>query len=145
MYIISKSINNMTTHVYICISFPRIWAVLLGTFRSMDNTCIINLTYSLKSQFDINPIWYPYMDTVLCNPVHPYTCLHYLLLYYLYMVPQEDSHYMAIWVPAPTQSCFLANLNCHLYYYTSCTHNWLRNKHLSIYQYSLTPCSSETR
>ena len=72
--------------------------------------------------------------------------LHYLLLYYLYMVPQEDSHYMymATWVPAPTQSCFLVNLNCYLYYYT-CTHNWLRNKHLSIYQYSLTRCSSETR
>ena len=51
---------------------------------------------------------------------------------------------MAIWVPATNQSCFLVHLNCYLYYYT-CTHNWLRNKHLSIYQYSLTPCSSETR
>ena len=62
---------------------------ILGTFRAMDNTCIINLTYSLKSQFVINPIWYPDMDTVLCNPVHPNTCLHcaYFLLYYLYRVP----------------------------------------------------------
>ena len=86
MYIISKSINNITSHVYLCISFSRILAVnnindnhhsyLLGTFRSMDNTCVINLAYSLKSQCDINPIWYPDMDTVLCNPVHTYTCLH---------------------------------------------------------------------
>ena len=37
-----------------------------------------------------------------------------------------------------------SSLNCYLYYYT-CTHNWLRNKHLYIHQYSLTPCSSETR
>ena len=60
---------------------------LLGSFRSMDITCIINLTYSLKSQFDIHPIWYPDMDTVLCYPVHQ--CLHcaYLLLYYLHRVP----------------------------------------------------------
>ena len=51
---------------------------------------------------------------------------------------------MAIWVPATNKSCFLVYLNCYLYYYT-CTHNRLRNKHISIYQYSLTPCSSETR
>ena len=63
---------------------------LLGTFRSMDNTCIINLAYSLKSQCDINPIWYPDMDTVLCKiqciHIHVYIVL-ILLLYYLYMVP----------------------------------------------------------
>ena len=51
---------------------------------------------------------------------------------------------MARWVPATNQSCFLVHLNCYLCYYAF-THNWLRNKHLSIYQYSLTPCSSETR
>ena len=86
MYIISKSINNITTHVYLLSAYHAFGQLrtlndnhhpyLLGTFRSMDNTCIINLTYSLKSQFDINPIWYPDMDTVLCNPVHQYTCLH---------------------------------------------------------------------
>ena len=28
-------------------------------------------------------------------------------------------------------SCCLVHLNCYLYYYT-CTHNWLRNKHIYI-------------
>ena len=38
---------------------------------------------------------------------------------------------MAILAPATNQSCFLVHVNSYLYYY-SCTHNWLRNKHLSI-------------
>ena len=83
---------------------------LLGTFRSMDNTCIINLTYSLKSQFDINPIWYPHMDTVLCNPMHPYTCLHCPYFFYCIICIGSHRKTATIWLygyPQPINPVFL--------------------------------------
>ena len=83
---------------------------LLGTFRSMDNTCIINLTYSLKSQFDINPIWRIQIWTQYCVTQCIHIPVYIVLICYCIICIGSHRKTATIWLygyPQPINPVFL--------------------------------------